>query len=299
MKINITQIVIATILMLSSSINAQDDLLSILDDIVEEDKMEVAYTFKSTRIINSHSIERMKAKQLDFRVNHRFGELNSGSYDLWGLDNALISFDLGYGITDWLMASIRRSTYEKTYDGSLKFSVLRQQTGKRNIPIALSIYTNAAINTLKDELIDSNRDDIPLSLRLAFTNQLLIAHKFSESISLQIMPTFVHRNLVNYDEENNIVAMGVGGRYKFHRRVAFMCEYFWTNHTANNDNYFNPLSLGFDIETGGHVFQLFLSNSRIMEESGFISKTTGSWNDGGIYFGFNISRVFAIGKPKE
>ena len=139
MKINITQIVIATILMLSSSINAQDDLLSILDDIVEEDKMEVAYTFKSTRIINSHSIERMKAKQLDFRVNHRFGELNSGSYDLWGLDNALISFDLGYGITDWLMASIRRSTYEKTYDGSLKFSVLRQQTGKRNIPIALSI----------------------------------------------------------------------------------------------------------------------------------------------------------------
>lgn len=213
MKINITQIVIATILMLSSSINAQDDLLSILDDIVEEDKMEVAYTFKSTRIINSHSIERMKAKQLDFRVNHRFGELNSGSYDLWGLDNALISFDLGYGITDWLMASIRRSTYEKTYDGSLKFSVLRQQTGKRNIPIALSIYTNAAINTLKDELIDSNRDDIPLSLRLAFTNQLLIAHKFSESISLQIMPTFVHRNLVNYDEENNIVAMGVGGRY--------------------------------------------------------------------------------------
>lgn len=118
--------------------HSQDDLLDMLDEMVEEEPTEVAYTFKSTRIINSHSIERMKAQQLDFRINHRFGELNTGAYELWGLDEALISFDFGYGITDWLMVGIRRSTYEKTYDGSLKFSILRQKEGAKNMPVALS-----------------------------------------------------------------------------------------------------------------------------------------------------------------
>ncbi|TLX76217.1 DUF3187 family protein [Labilibacter sediminis] len=292
-------ILLIVIFIFSHYVSAQEDLMSILDNEVEEEAMEVAYTFKSTRVINAHSIERMKAKQLDFRINHRFGELNSGAYDFWGLDNALVSIDFGYGINDWLMVGLRRSTYEKTYDGSLKFSILRQQTGKRNIPVAVSYYTNLAVNTLKDDLIDSNRDSIPFSLRLSYTHQLLVAHKLNEAISLQLMPTFVHRNLVDYDEENDIIAVGFGGRYKFHRRVALMVEYFWASHTADNDKYFNPLSVGVDIETGGHVFQLFVSNSRIMEESGFISKTTGSWNDGGVYFGFNISRVFAIGKAKH
>ena len=109
------------------------------------------------------------------------------------------------------------------------------------------------------------------------------------------MPTFVHRNLVDFDEENNIYAIGVGGRYKFSRRLAMTAEYFWTSHANSIEKYYNPLSFGIDIETGGHVFQLFFSNTRIMEETGFISETSGSWLEGAIYFGFNISRVFAIG----
>ena len=278
----------------------QDDLLDLLDEEVKDEPVEVTATFKSTRIINSHSIERMKAHQLDFRINHRFGELNAGAYELWGLDQALVSFDFGYGINDWLMVGFRRSTFQKTYDGSLKFSILRQTEGVKTIPVALSYYTNMGVVTLKEPTLDS-----AFVNRLTYTHQLLIARKFNDKISLQIMPTFVHRNLVDFDEPNNIYAFGIGGRYKFHRRVALMFEYFYTSHAAQSQrdatrtNYYNPISVGVDIETGGHVFQLFLTNSRIMEEAGFLSETTGDIANGGIFFGFNISRVFAIGKPKE
>lgn len=275
---------------------SQDDLLDMLEEEVEEEPIEVAYTFKSTRVINAHSIERMKANQLDFRINHRFGEITDGAYDLWGLDNALISFDFGYGISDWLMVGFRRSTYNKTYDGSLKFSLLRQTEGAREIPVAVSYYTNIGVITLRDELIDSL-----FTNSLSFTHQLLVARKFNEKISLQLMPTFVHRNLVDYNEQNDWLAMGFGGRYKFHRRLALMVEYFFSA-PCDND-YFHgaqhPLSIGLDIETGGHVFQLFVTNSQIMEESGFLTQPPGDILDGGIYFGFNISRVFAVGKPKH
>lgn len=272
---------------------AQDDLLDMLEDQIEEEPVEVAYTFKSTRVINSHSIERMKYGQLDFRINHRFGQVNLGWRELWGLDQAKISFDFGYGVTDWLMVGFRRSTYKKLYDGSLKFSILRQTTGAKTIPIALSYYTNIGINSEEDE------EGFPFTQRLSYTHQILVARKFSEAISLQVMPAFVHRNLVNFDEENDAIAIGIGGRYKFVRRVAFTFEYFWSTAAADNENIYNPLSVGFDIETGGHVFQLFFTNSQVMEESGFLTETTGSWLDGGIFFGFNISRVFAVAKPRH
>jgi hypothetical protein len=290
MKIKYTFIFLIS-LFIGSSLHAQDDLLDLLEEQVEEEPVEVAYTFKSTRVINSHSIERMKFGQLDFRINHRFGEVNLGWRELWGLDQAKISFDFGYGITDWLMVGFRRSTYKKMYDGSLKFSILRQTTGSRTMPIALSYYTNIGVNSEEDE------EGFPFTHRLSFTHQILVARKFSEAISLQIMPAYVHRNLVNYDEENDAIAVGIGGRYKFIRRVAFTFEYFWST-AANNSTVFNPLSVGFDIETGGHVFQLFFTNSQVMEESGFLTETTGSWLNGDIFFGFNISRVFAIAKPR-
>jgi hypothetical protein len=247
----------------------------------------------------------MTARQLDFRVNHRFGEINSGYENFWGLDNALISLDFGYGINDWLMVGLRRSTYKKTIDGSLKFSVLRQTKGAKVMPVALSYYTNMAIDGRVDNsgaLFDST-----FTHRAAFTHQLLIARKFSETLSLQVMPTYVHRNLVNYNEENDIIAVGIGGRAKITRRLSLTMEYFWTNHAttfydkqeAGVIKYYNPLSIGVDIETGGHVFQLFVSNTRIMEESGYIAETTSNPLEGEIYFGFNISRVFAVGKAKH
>ena len=287
------------LLILPFSLHAQDDLLNMLDEEVEEETLEVVATFKSTHVLNGHSTERMIKQQLDFRVNHRFGAVNQGWYDFWGIDNALVSLDFAYGITDWLMVGVRRSSFEKVYDGSLKWSIFRQTEGAQNFPVALSYYTNLAYSTLK------TNPEMDRAQRMGYTHQLLIARKINDKISLQLMPTYVHRNLVDFDEQNDIMAVGIGGRWKFHRRLALMGEYYYASHTAasrkdaNTTNFYNPLSLGIDIETGGHVFQLFLSNSRIQEESGFIGRTTDNWLDGGIFFGFNISRVFAIGKVKH
>ncbi len=268
-----------------------DDLMNLLDEEVGESTEYTAYTFKSTRIINGHSIERMPRKQLDFRINHRFGEVNSGAYNLFGLDNALINFCFEYGITDWLQVGLRRGTYQKTYDGSIKLSLLRQSKGKRIMPVTISYFGDMAINTL--EITDPNLED-KLIHRLSFTNQLLIARKFNESISVQLSPTYVHRNRVGVGLENDIYAVGLGGRYKFHRRLALMAEYFLTSNSLESEVYYSPLALGLDIETGGHVFQIFVTNSRTMVEHAVIGETTGSWLDGGIYFGFNMSRVFAV-----
>ena len=281
------------------SINSysQDDLMDILNDEVEEEIEYIAYTFKSTRVVNGHSIERMQKRQLDFRINHRFGQLNSGAYELWGLDNALINFSFEYGVNDWLMVGIRRGTNKKTYDGSVKLSLLRQSKGKRIMPVSLSYYGDLSLKTQKGymdlpNLKEGTFEDY--THRMAFTHQLLIARKFNEALSLQISPSYVHRNLVLPEENNDILALGIGGRYKFIRRVAFTFEYFYTNHVTADNEYRYPLALGFDIETGGHVFQIFATNSKPMVEDGFIGETTGNWLDGGIYFGFNISRVFAI-----
>ena len=285
--------VLLIIPLIQVNIFAQEDLLDMLDEEVGEEVDYTAYTFKSTRIINGHSIEQMKKRQLDFRINHRFGEVNKGSYELWGLDNALINLCFEYGVTDWLMIGLRRGTYQKTYDGSLKFKILRQSKGLKVMPVTLSYFTNMSINSL--DITDPAIEDV-FENRLAFAHQLLIARKFSEKISMQISPSFIHRNLVNADEENDAFAIGIGGRYKFARRVAFTFEYFYANHTIDSDKFYNPLALGFDIETGGHVFQVFFTNSQPMVEKGFIAETTGNWGDGGVYFGFNMSRVFAIRK---
>jgi len=290
-------IILAFLMIFTGNLYSQeDDLMDLLDEEVGETVIYTFATFKSTRIINGQSIERMQSRQLDFRVNHRFGQISTGAYELWGLDNALINFCFEYGATDWLQLGVRRGTEQKTYDGSIKISILRQVESGKVMPVSVSFFSDLAIPTVKiiDKTIDS-----ALIHRLGFTHQLLIARKFSDKLSLQLSPTYVHRNRVNSYEENDIYAIGIGGKFKFHRRVSLMFEYFYTSHALKSEDpykFYNPLALGFDIETGGHVFQLFLTNSKPMVEKGFISETTGNILDGGIYFGFNISRVFAIPK---
>ena len=171
--------------LMQANLLAQDDLLDILDSEVEEEVDYAAYTFKSTRIINGHSIEQMKKRQLDFRINHRFGELKNGAYGLWGLDNAIINFCFEYGVTDWLMVGLRRGTYQKTYDGSLKFKILRQSKGIKVMPVTLSYYTNMSINTLK--ITDPNIEDI-FENRLGFAHQLLIARNLLKNFHCSSHP---------------------------------------------------------------------------------------------------------------
>lgn len=294
--IKLKSFILVLVLVVFSVRAGAQDLMDELDAEVGEYTEYAAYTFKSTRILNGHSIERMQQRQLDFRINHRFGELNSGAYELWGLDNALISFSLEYGITDWFMVGARRSTSQKTYDGFTKFTVLRQSTGAVTMPVSVSYLAGLVVPTIKYN--DPTREDL-LKHRLSFTHQILVARKFNEALSLQITPSYIHHNQVDEGWSNDVYALGFGGRYKFIRRVAFMFEFFYSSETSKHKELFNPFSLGFDVETGGHVFQLFICNSKSMVESNVVGGTFSSWGKGEVFFGFNISRVFAIKKSNK
>jgi Membrane bound beta barrel domain (DUF5777) len=285
--------------MIPFSIFAQDDLMDLLNKNAPAEINLTTATFKSTRIMNGHSIERMHPGQLDFRISHRFGRLNSGAYELWGLDQANIHFSLEYGILKWLMIGVGRGTYEKTYDGFAKFTILRQSTGAKEMPVSLSAFSSVAINSLK--WTDPERTNY-FSSRLSYVAQVLVARKFSPSLSFQLTPSYVHRNMVSTElDPNDLFAIGAGGRMKLSKRVSFNAEYYLL---ANPKEYmsqqiYNPLSVGFDIETGGHVFQIIFTNSVAMIEKGFIGETTGSWGKGDIHLGFNISRVFNLKKQKK
>lgn len=273
--------------------SAQSDLDSLLGPIDDEIKYATA-TFKSTRVINGHSIERMPSRQLDFRIAHRFGEMNSGAYNLWGMDEANIHFSLEYGLNDWCMVGVGRGSYQKTYDGFTKFSILRQSSGKKTMPISLSWFSSVAVGTYEFPKNDNKK--YYNSSRLSYVHQLLIARKFNENFSLQVMPTYVHRNYVATElDYNDLVSIGIGGRYKLTKRISLNAEYYYVYRNKYEPiNYYNPLAIGFDIETGGHVFQIMFTNSQAMIEKGFIGETTGQWNKAGIRLGFNISRVFSF-----
>jgi hypothetical protein len=275
----------------------QDSLMALLD---EEDKTVTNYTtasFKTTRVINSQSLENTAGGVLDVKISHRFGFINGGAYELFGLDEATIRIGADYGITDRLMVGLGRSSFEKTYDGFMKYKILRQSKGNVNMPVTLSWYSSMAVTTLK--FPDETRENY-FSSRMSYTHQLLVGRKFSENFTLQLMPTLVHRNMTkNEDEKNDVYAIGIAARQKLTKRLAINVEYFYLLPDQVNEMYENSLSIGFDIETGGHVFQLHFTNSTSMIDRGFITETVGSWLDGDVHFGFNISRVFTIKKNKQ
>jgi hypothetical protein len=273
---------------------AQDDLMNLLNQNTIPEINFTTATFKSTRIMNGHSIESMPPGQLDVRISHRFGRINSGAYEFFGLDQANMHFSLEYGILKWLMIGVGRGSYEKTFDGFTKFSLLRQSSGARVMPVSVSVLSSVALKSLKWP--DQSRTNY-FSSRLSYVAQVLIARKINQSFSIQLTPSYVHRNLVATElDPNDLWAVGAGGRMKLTKRLSLNAEYYYL---ANPKKYmslpvYNPLSVGIDIETGGHVFQLIFTNSLAMIEKGFIGETTGRWGKGDIHFGFNISRVFTL-----
>jgi hypothetical protein len=283
------------ILILSISVvSYTQDIDDLLNEATGSSTEEVIATFKSTHIVSGHSIERMMEGQLDFRISHRFGLLNTGAYELWGLDQANIHFSLDYGITDNIMIGIGRGTYEKTYDGLLKLSIFRQSTGAKSFPVSISFLSTVAYNSLKWE----GTGELATWNRFSYVFQLLVARKFSPRFSLELNPTVVHRNLVETElDPNDTYSLGIGSRFKLTKRLSINMEYYYVVPPINDYRSvktYNPLSVGFDIETGGHVFQFHLTNSLAMIEKGFITETTGNWLDGDIHLGFNISRTFAL-----
>lgn len=282
-------------LCLTTSLRAQDDLLSLLGEDEPTTDFATA-SFKTNRVINLHSLENTHAGVLDFKISHRFGMLNQGVYDLFGLDNATIRLGLDYGVTSRFQIGVGRSTYQKMLDGYLKYRILRQSTGKVNMPISLTAVSGMFVNTLK--WANPERENL-FSSRLSYTHQLIIGRKFSDGFTLQLVPTVVHRNLVaTKAEASDVYALGIGIRQRLTRRVTLNAEYIYVLPDQLDSRYSPALSVGLDIETGGHVFQLHFTNATAMTEPGFITETTGKWEDQGIHFGFNISRVFTIVKPK-
>ena len=285
---------------MATTVHAQTDLFKLQEE--EDKKSESQKTdittaiFKTTRLINGHSIENVGEGILDLKVSHRFGTLNSGGYNLWGLDQATMRIGLDYGISKRLMVGIGRSTYLKQYDGFAKYRILRQSTGKVTMPLSVSYVGGIILKT-----IDENTDPsikYKYSDRFSYFHQFIFARKFNDYFSLQLVPSFVHYNSVSFTKDpNDLYALGAGIRIRISRRVNITTEYYQQFNKFTGSK--NSLSIGVDIETGGHVFQLHLSNSRGMTERTFIHETTGTWGNGDIHFGFNISRVFVVKKPKE
>jgi len=277
-----------------------DSLMNMLNDAPAK-KEAVSATFKATRIINGNSVEGLGAGVLDFRISHRFGQLNDGLSNFFGLDNATTRLGLDYGITKWLMIGLGHSTLNKENDGFLKAKILAQK--KAGMPVTLSYAGSVSVQTTKAPTLPAGQEWL-LSNRLYYTNQLLIARKFSNALSLQLMPTIVHYNLVDSNKfDNNTIAIGIGGRIKVSKRIAITGEYYYRITNADmlyaGQKTCNSLSIGVDIETGGHVFQMMFTNSQGMSDRTFIGQSTDSWDKGALHFGFNISRVFTIVKPRE
>jgi hypothetical protein len=282
--------------LVSLGIYAQDDLMKMLDQDSSKVTNYTTATFKSTHLMNGQSIESMPPGQLDVRISHRFGTLNTGGYNFFGLDQSNIHLSLEYGIFNWLMVGVGRGSFEKTFDGFAKFSVFRQSTGAREMPVSVSVFSSIALKTLK--WTDPTRTNY-FSSRLSYVWQVLVARKFNQALSFQLTPTYIHRNLVTTElDPNDLYSIGAGGRLKLTKRISLNAEYYYMINPKNNfsQQVYNPLTVGVDIETGGHVFQLFFTNSLGTIEKQFIGETTGQWKKGDIHFGFNISRVFTLKK---
>ena len=283
------------VLILSISAVAQDStLLKVLNDSlkVTGEASIVRGTFKATQIINTPTAEAPGKYGLQFLIMHRFGRINEGGYALFGLDNASIRFGLDYGINDRLSIGIGRSSLEKTYDASFKWKLLRQTENK--MPVSVSLYELVTRTTLRF----TDKPYFDGKYRNAYESALLIARKFSPKVSLQITPIWLHYNLVpSPQDENDVLALGLGGRIKLTKRMSINAEYnLLPTDQMRSTEIFHSLSLGIDLETGGHVFQLIFSNSEGMIGPYYLGKTTGSWGNGDIFFGFNISRAFHLKK---
>ncbi|GGH53541.1 DUF5777 family beta-barrel protein [Dyadobacter endophyticus] len=279
---------------LSTVLYAQDDLLNELSKQDSAQTIPVTATFKSTRVVNGQSVETMKKKHLDLRISHRFGKLNSGAYQFFGLDQATMRLGFEYGLTDDLMIGVGRSTSQKVYDFFGKYKLLKQTSGARNIPVSVTLFGGTGVAT-----VDKERE---FQDKLYYTAQVLIARKFGERLSLQLSPTYLYRTMPDVTgDEKVLFAVGIGGRFKLSKRVSLNGEYFYTAREKNTLTapYHDSMSFGVDIETGGHVFQLHFTNSLGMIEKQFIGETTGSWGKGDIHYGFNISRTFSFDKKNK
>lgn len=285
---------ILLLLILPVIATAQDDLLNELEEEVVEVPEVASSVFKGIKIINFESTKLVGKNQLEFIISHRFGDLSDGVDNFLGLDDATARIQFVYGLTDWLNLGVSRSGFNKTYDASAKYRLVKQTEGSS--PVTVVGFNLITINTNLDA------DFLPLlsfNDRLGYATQVLISRKFNDWLSLQFSPTVFHDNTVVEDNQDNTqVALGFGGRFKFTKRLAIIADYGAHLNRASNSIYENPAALGLEIETGGHVFQIHVSNSQAIFANGFLGQAGGDIAKGEIFIGFNISRAFSLGNKK-
>ena len=276
------------LLILPLALFAQDDLLDEIDDTTAIDTSYAFATFKGLKIVNFESTKLTAKKEMTLIVAHRFGSLENGLDNFFGLDDAVTRLNFIYGLTDNINISASRSSNQKIYETAIKYNILKQQNN--GFPFTLVGYHSLNINTSYDK---ANLPKLKFQNRLGYTIQAIMARKMNKNLSLEFIPTFFHDNLVfDPNQDNSQYALGFGGRYKISKRWSFNADYGLHLNRASSSPFRNPLSIGFDLETGGHVFQMHFTNSQAMNPNGFLGEATGDWSDGDIYFGFNLSRVF-------
>jgi len=278
---------------LSKPSSAQNWLDSL--DNASDSKTFTSATFKSTRLINVHTIETLGKRTLDFRISHRFANINSGAYGAWGIDGPVnIRLDLEYSYDGRLMVGIGRTSSDKMLDGFLKYRLLRQ-TDDNKMPLSVTLFTGGYYTAINAALSDGSDKYEFLSSRLSFTHQLLIAKKFSSKFSLEVNGWFVHYNLVDsFADKNDVYGVSGLARYKFTKRSAVTFEYSYRINKYTNQTFYDCMGIGYELETGGHVFSVHLINAFGLAEPQFLSRTNTKWDNAGIRLGFNVSRVFRL-----
>lgn len=269
---------------------SQDDSLQI-----DEDNTPIVLpdAFNTTRIINSHSTNVRDAHALDFQIMHRFGPFNQGGFNLFGLDEASLRLGLEYGITRRLMVALGRSSSGKNYDAFVKYQLLKQSKGKGGIPINLTLFGSTAFSSVSYRNQKELTGNTDLIDQFVYTSQILMSRRFSKLLSLQLSPTYIHKNVVEQELQNDFFSIGAGARLKLAGRLHLTADYYVRLNNITKELY-NPLAVGLDIVTGGHVFQVYATNSIGMIEKEFITNTFDSVQNGGVRLGFSVSRVFML-----
>lgn len=277
-------------LVLIQAVVSQDDLLSELDSKATNDNEFTIGTFSGTRVVNGHSTETKYRGSLEFIITHRFGTLNSGGYNLWGLDESSIPLGLEYGVTDRLGVGVGRSSFDKTFDYYVKYKTLQQS---KRMPITMTALGTASYNASMNVEFPT----LTTQEKMSYVAQFLVSRKFSSRLSLQVAPVYLHQSTVNQDiAVNDLFSVGLGGRMKMTKSVAIIGEYYLRVNENENTPYYDPIGVGVEFETGGHVFQLVFTNSRGMVERSFLAETVGNFFEGDIHFGFNITRTFQLSR---
>lgn len=259
----------------------------------------VEQTFMAPRNINLYTVQNLSKGELHYSIMHTFGEVKSGYQNLWGIDSgANVRFSFEYGLSNKLSVGIGRSSLDKLVDLSGRYHILKQTT-QGDMPVSVSFAGTLGINTSQLGFVENlGLAGYSVADRLSFAGSLLVARKFSENLSLQVSPTAVWFNRVGF--ETNIedgstqgyVGLGLSGRYKIRPRTALTLQYIPTlNQFDKNHN----IAVGIDIETGGHVFQMFFTTTPALNDQYLVAGSNGSFIEREFRFGFNVNRLFQIG----